>query len=862
MSRSAVRVLSVVMLAMLLTVQPVLAAPFKQERIPLAYGQTVTGSIDSIRFFQQYSFEGRTGDQVVITMEATSGDLDPLLLLGDSSLNLIAEDDDGGGGFNPRLEIVLPANGTYVVEATRYGQDTAMGRSAGEYRLSLVANQAEAAAGAPASGVLSALEFGKTKRGLLNASDGFHLFWFQGQAGDHVRIRAVDGPPGMALALYDSDFVELLRDLDGQDLQAVLERDGVYWVAVALGDSQAAGPYALVLSGSLSDPVSGAQQAMAVGYGDSIQGAISNDRPLERYAFAGQAGDQVLIRMQASGDTALDPFLYLYGPNGEIVGQDDDGGGAPDAELAVVLPEDGQYSIVATRFGRDSGETTGEYEISIASPNGIGGTVAVRDPVISLPEAFDDLPRLQYGDSVGGAIDDARYSQAYVFEASAGDQVTFSMENRGGDLDPMIMLMDSAFNVVGQHDDISDVNKNALLEWVIPEDGFYAVLAMRYNGEIGTTSGQFRLRLDAANARRFGRIATLLAAEPLSAGNASGQLGDNLASVYAIYATAGDDLSIDLEVNGPLQQESVLVLADANLRELAVSLEGTLRHTVEQDGKYLLIVTRQGGPLGTARGFYTLAVSGANPQAAEILGIDSAPVYQPGDVLPYDTLVFGTISDTEPEVRYRFAGRRGDRVTLRLDAVDATLDPSVRVLGPDGSIVAQDDNGGGNLNALIPAFLLTEDGEYTIVLTRTGGNNGTSRGRFEFMLGGLAVTVPTTSPGQDGATPETAYPLEVGQTVAGSITDERSATFYALRLQAGQVLQVTMVSSAGDLDSLLVVLDATLNLVGTDDDSAGRQNARLLFSVPADGVYYLGATRFDFMNGQTTGEYLLSVISR
>ena len=37
-------------------------------------------------------------------------------------MNLIAEDDDGGGGFNARLELVLPADGEYVIEATRYGQ--------------------------------------------------------------------------------------------------------------------------------------------------------------------------------------------------------------------------------------------------------------------------------------------------------------------------------------------------------------------------------------------------------------------------------------------------------------------------------------------------------------------------------------------------------------------------------------------------------------------------------------------------------------------------------------------------------------------------------------------------------------------
>jgi hypothetical protein len=45
------------------------------ERIPIQYGQTVGGSIDDSRSFQQYSFSGRRGEVVEIIMEAVSGDL-------------------------------------------------------------------------------------------------------------------------------------------------------------------------------------------------------------------------------------------------------------------------------------------------------------------------------------------------------------------------------------------------------------------------------------------------------------------------------------------------------------------------------------------------------------------------------------------------------------------------------------------------------------------------------------------------------------------------------------------------------------------------------------------------------------------
>jgi hypothetical protein len=44
-------------------------------------------------------------------------------------LNLIGEDDDGAGGFNARLELVLPADGSYVIEATLTARIASQGKA-------------------------------------------------------------------------------------------------------------------------------------------------------------------------------------------------------------------------------------------------------------------------------------------------------------------------------------------------------------------------------------------------------------------------------------------------------------------------------------------------------------------------------------------------------------------------------------------------------------------------------------------------------------------------------------------------------------------------------------------------------------
>lgn len=841
----------------------ILADPPGQSRTPLSYGQTVVGIIDDAQFFHQYSFTGSAGDSVIITMEATSGNLDPLVLLGDGDLNLIAEDDDSGGGFNARLEVVLPADGVYVIEATRYGQDDEVGQSTGAFQLTLIANQA-AAGNATLAGILASLDFGDTARGILTPDNPFHLFWFQAQAGDQVRIQSVIGVGvPAALYLYSSTFAVLAYDPVGREASVEIADGGVYFAALVLTgpvDSPSAGTYALALTGSVDSPATDAV-VLPLAFGQTIQGTISSDRVIERYSFTGQANAQVLIRMEAP-DSTLDPFLYLYGPGGEIIGQDDDSAPGSGAELAVVLPEAGQYTIVATRFGRENGTTEGGYLLSLRSSGAADpGSNEMITFERAMPDDFAGLPRLLYGDAVEGTIDADNYFRPYVFEARAGNEVVITMENVAGDLDPVVLLVDETLRTIAEHDDISAENTNARLTFVIPTDGFYAILATRYRGEEGTTTGGFLLTLHATNVSRHSRVATLLpSAVLLPETTAEGRIDEAFVVFYSLYAASGDRLDISLQTSGLLEEEALLLLTDADLSPLVASGTGQLRYAAREDGLYLLVVTRRGGPIGQARGFFTVILTGAT--AVPPPAVDAEDALGPGSVLPYGTIVSDFISDAQPEVRYYFDGQAGDRVTVRLEALEATLDPLVIVVGPDGEELLRDDDSAGDFNALITSYLLTVDGRYTLVASRFGGLQGSSRGQFELTLAGVPVSQPETSGAQSGAEAGAALLLGQGQTVSGAVSDESVAVFYAFQGTAGTAIEIDMVSVDGDLDPLLALLDAGQNLLATDDDSGGSRNARLRFTLPADGLYYIIATRFEWFEGNTAGEYLLSLIAR
>ena len=82
----------------------------------------------------------------------------------------------------------------------------------------------------------------------------------------------------------------------------------------------------------------------------------------DRYSFTASAGQQVTIRMtQGSGD--LDPYLYLIGPDGYVVTQNDDLPGSNDSLIGgpFTLPLSGRYVVEASSFGRNQ---TGAYVIN------------------------------------------------------------------------------------------------------------------------------------------------------------------------------------------------------------------------------------------------------------------------------------------------------------------------------------------------------------------------------------------------------------------------------------------------------------------------------------------------------------------
>lgn len=117
-------------------------APSQEQlpSLPLS-GQAVTGTLSSgdnvlpnSSYFDVYSLEGKGGQQVTIQM--TSGQIDPALILYDPIQNkVVAQNDDvSSKDFNARLVATLPEDGIYYVLANVYEQE-----ETGEYSIQVTA---------------------------------------------------------------------------------------------------------------------------------------------------------------------------------------------------------------------------------------------------------------------------------------------------------------------------------------------------------------------------------------------------------------------------------------------------------------------------------------------------------------------------------------------------------------------------------------------------------------------------------------------------------------------------------------------------------------------------------------------------
>jgi len=340
---------------------------------------------------------------------------------------------------------------------------------------------------------------------------------------------------------------------------------------------------------------------------------------------------------------------------------------------------------------------------------------------------------LTYGQSAVGTISAAAPEQVYAFTAQRGDLLTITLQRISGDLDPALILADSAGAILLVNDEDAanpGTLDAAIRDYQIRQTGTYLILATRFGRAAGTTRGGFTLALDLADAATLG----FSAERPLFINlntEYSGTLdAQTTARFYQFAAKQGDVITLEaLRTRGNL--EPILTLQSAD-RLTLVSATGTrgglpariAAYAIVRDGLYIVSVSQTAGNSAQPTGDYSLYVTARQ----------GVSIGQGGTLLlTYGGVLTANLDARSLDQQYAFQGMAGDLVTILIQPTGGDLLPYLILYDANRRLIAQDDRTQPGAAKLV-RVKLPATGSYIIVATRHGRAGGITKGSFTLTL--------------------------------------------------------------------------------------------------------------------------------
>jgi hypothetical protein len=442
--------------------------PSQPPQVDLVYGDNLTETLTSGRG-DLWTFFGEAGDVVTIAM--TSVDFDTFLALFGPSGDYLTCDDDSGGEYNASIDdFPLPSTGVYTINAMGLTPDRI-----GDYSLAISRSSNGLTHPLPGGGTMN---IGEIKSGSLDVWTG-DAWVFNGNLGDVISVGARSIEFDTVLSIYGPDLHREAWDDDSLGNYNSLVRgltlpsSGRYTIVIRSFSDAEVGSYEL---GSASgNAIPGWEPELGEGavieFGETLDGNLASTQG-EQWAFNGSAGDSILISL-ISAD--FDSMLTLFGPSGEFLTFDDDGGTGSNAVInGYTLPLTGTYYVDVLSYGTGA---TGTYSLMLdyTSPGDVPSSV--------------NTDTISYGSTVNQTLG-VWIGDEWLFEGAAGDVITIDMAST--DFDPMLDLYDPFLLRVAIDDDGGSDSNAQLSSIVLPVSGVYTIVARAFGPSQG---GDYTLSL-------------------------------------------------------------------------------------------------------------------------------------------------------------------------------------------------------------------------------------------------------------------------------------------------------------------------------------------------------------------------------
>lgn len=496
---------------------------------------------------------------------------------------------------------------------------------------------------------------GETVEGALEDGEG-GAFPGEGYAADYYRLDEVDGefltvtartsfnPDGE----FPADPLVYLLDDTGTivaegtpDYEFIDETEYVY-SQISTFSPPTDGPFTVVVTSYVPDQTfeyrlsvdcPSLEPEATVQCGETVSGALTGDDPTgfsgrnryyDVYAVSAPAGQVLTASITTpTPDEPQDPeepvfptpddpsvgdsYLYLVGPDGNIVAQNDDAIGF-DSVIRYRVSEGGDYRLIVSSFA--PGDQF-EYDLSVECRAPPDPTRITCCETVTGAFTPDDQP---------SEFDPSAVQDAYRFEETAGTEVTIGLDGTTpyGYADPTLYLLDEDGSVLARSE-YSPNGQDALLSRVLPETGGYTVLAVGY-----TYDGQFDYELilgcdpdptacpvECEESISYGTTLT----DELSATDTRGFRGiGTLQDVYCFDGECGDTVTVSMasgefEFDGPylylLGPNGAIVAEDQDIGDPTSVL--IREHELESTGTYQIVATSR---TSGAQFPYTLTLQG------------------------------------------------------------------------------------------------------------------------------------------------------------------------------------------------------------------------------------------------------------
>ncbi len=581
-------------------------------------------------------FEGEGMAAVLLDDDAYADATDCSGLLAQGSISLRADADGGGVDFgddsstwandgecdDPRFAGEGVAS--YLVDADLYRDASDCRDLFNQGQITLVADAGEEAV------ERSRLEAGDDT---LASGEYRDSFTFEGLNGQQavIDLRSTDFDPYLIVVApsgeqFDNDDYE--GDIARSLLALDLSERGTYEVIVTSYAKGETGAYTLQIDvGDAAAVERARQETGTLAAGDTV---LDGGEYLDTYEFEARPGQRVTIDLSSSD---FDTYLILADPIGGRE-ENDDASNSTDSTLAIDITEAGTYRVGVTSYEAGA---TGSYDLSIELSDLAGDRSRGNRDVATLEAGGPARGVLEAGDQ---QLDTGEYEDIYVFDGSAGQNVTIDMTS--SDFDTYVALMTPSGDVI-ENDDYEGSTSRSLVELDLAETGRYRVVATSYAVD---EVGDYLLSLS------FGEN---VSRTPGLRGNAAG--GRTFGIFAGISDYPGTDSDLDFTAEDAIRVRDAMIRGGGMLPEDAITL--TDEQATEQNLRNALShVAAEAGPDDTFVFFFSGhggRVERAGPEMADPDSLD-------------ETLVLYDEELRDDEIRELFAGINAGTTLMFLDS--------------------------------------------------------------------------------------------------------------------------------------------------------------------------------------------------